>query len=342
MTLTASARAKVSRRSMLRIGGAAALLSSAGLAGCGQTPEGPGLRGLAATTGMVADAVRNVVGPLMAASPDGFYLNGLMGPGVDPHSYSETRADVETLLQADAVFWNGLYLEAQLEELLLKLGAEKRVVAVAEAVPVDLRRANEDYEDRFDPHVWMDPKLWVYAVDAAAWGLAALSPTDSDAFAANASRYKAEMEALDDYSREVLGSVPPDQRVLLTAHDAFGYFGDAYGFDVVGVQGVSTESEAGVARIRELVDLIVERGVSAVFVESSVSGRNVEALIEGAAARGAQVAVGAELFSDAMGASGAYEGTYLGMIDHNVTAISRALGGDAPERGRIGRLGESA
>lgn len=325
---------RLSRRRALQLGAAAAALEFAPARIA--RAQGP-TRDLAATTGMVADAVRVLLGGSSA-----FGVTALMGSGVDPHGYRETRADIALLLEAEAIFWNGLYLEAQLEELMGALAAQKPVFALGEAVPVDLRRAHDIYENRYDPHVWMDPTLWAYAIEAARAGLSDIAPAEADTIAENAARYAEETAALDAYARIVLESVPEERRVLITAHDAFGYFGRAYGFDVVGVQGVSTESEAGLARIRQIVDLIVERGVSAVFVETSVSDRNVRALIEGARARGADVALGASLFSDAMGRDGTYEGTYLGMIDHNVTAIALALGGEAPARGRLGRLAEEA
>ncbi|MCI4665151.1 MAG: zinc ABC transporter substrate-binding protein [Neomegalonema sp.] len=335
---------QLKRRALLR-GGAALFALGGPLSGCMQTAPKRGAKLIAATTGMVADAVRVALGRDAAeaeAEGKAFELSALMGAGVDPHSYRETRADVATLLKADAVFWNGLFLEAQLEPLLLKLAKDKTVVALGEATPTAKRRAHDDYAGRYDPHVWMDPSLWRYAVRAAADAITKLAPERASRVKANTAAYLDELSALDAYAKRVLASVSSTRRVLITAHDAFGYFGAAYGYEVVGIQGVSTESEAGLARIRSLVDLIVSRGVGAVFVESSVSRRNVDALLEGARARGAKVAVGAELFSDAMGAPGTYEGTYLGMIDHNVTSITRALGGEAPARGRLGKLGEKS
>ena len=168
--------------------------------------------------------------------------------------------------------------------------------------------------------------------------LSAQAPEHAPVFAANAEAHLADIARLGSYSTSVLDSVPREARVLLTAHDAFGYFGAAYGFEVLGIQGISTESEAGLARIRELVDLLVERRIGAVFVETSVSDRNIRALVEGAAARGHTVRIGGELFSDAMGPEGTYEGTWGGMIDHNVTTIAQALGGTVPPRGMDGRL----
>jgi manganese/zinc/iron transport system substrate-binding protein len=284
-----------------------------------------------ATTGMVADAARQVGGDLVT-------VQALMGPGIDPHSYRQTRSDIVAMSRADLVLWHGLYLEAQLENLLLDLGRTRSVIAVGEAVPEAERIAHPDYQDRFDPHVWMDPDLWRHVVIAVRDALSAARPEKTDAFTANSEKHLADLARLSDYAARSLASVPADARILLTAHDAFGYFGRSHGFEVLGIQGISTESEAGLNRIGALVDLLVERRIGAVFVESSVSDRNIRALIEGAAARGHVVRVGGEVYSDAMGPEGTYEGTYIGMIDHNVTVIAVALGGDVPARGMDGLL----
>lgn len=284
-----------------------------------------------ATTGMIADAARQIAGDMAE-------VKGLMGPGVDPHSYRQTRTDIAALVRADLVLWHGLYLEAQMEEFMANLAKRNKVVAVAESLPKELLIAHATYENRFDPHIWMDPELWTGAVLAIRDALIEARPEHRELFEANAARHLEEIAALVTYAKKILGSVPEERRVLLTAHDAFNYFGRAYGFEVIGIQGISTESEAGLNRITELVGLIAERKISAVFVESSVSDRNIRALIEGAAARGHEVKIGGELFSDAMGKDGTYEGTYIGMIDHNTTSIARALGGDAPARGMSGRL----
>ena len=281
---------------------------------------------IVATTGMIADAARQVGG-------DHVEVRALMGPGVDPHAYRQTRSDIVALARADLVLWHGLYLEAQMQEFLLDLAQDRTVVAVAESLPSGVLRGHDDYADKFDPHVWMDPMLWALVVDTVRDALQEADPENARSYAANADAHSVELGALGSYSDIILDSVPPEARVLLTAHDAFNYFGAAHGFEVVGIQGISTDSEAGLARVAELVDLLVDRKIGAVFVESSVSDRNVRALIEGAAARGHDVSIGGTLFSDAMGEDGTYEGTYVGMIDHNATVIARALGGDAPEGG---------
>ncbi|KZY35014.1 manganese transporter [Roseovarius sp. HI0049] len=284
-----------------------------------------------ATTGMIADAARQVGGDLVE-------VKGLMGPGVDPHAYRQTRTDIVALTRADLVLWHGLYLEAQMEELLLKLAGRGNVVAVGEAVPEDELIGHEDYENKFDPHVWMVPDLWGHVVRAVEAALSETAPEHAEAFAANAEAHLAAIGRLGEYARKTLATVPEPARVLLTAHDAFGYFGRSYGYEVIGIQGISTESEAGLDRIKTLVDMLVSRQIGAVFVESSVSDRNMRALVEGAAAQGHEVKIGGELFSDAMGRPGSYEGTYVGMIDHNVSTIAGALGGDVPERGMTGKL----
>jgi manganese/zinc/iron transport system substrate-binding protein len=297
------------------------------------TPLMPGMAradapAIVATTGMVADLARNISGAAVQA---------IFAPGVDPHTHRPTRSDILALSRADVVFWTGLHLEAQLVDLLEDMSAQSRVVAVGEAIGEGRLITDPAFGGYPDPHVWMDPTLWSEAATAVAATLADMGyPAE---IAANRDRYLAEIAALDAYAREVIATVPDDRRLLVTAHDAFGYLGRAYGIAVEGIQGISTESEAGLQRIRELVDLIVARRIPAVFVESSVSDRSIRALIEGAAAAGHEVRIGGELFSDAMGAEGSYEGTYLGMIDHNVTVIAAALGGIVPPGGMAGKLG---
>lgn len=284
-----------------------------------------------ATTGMIADAARQVGGDLVN-------VKALMGPGVDPHAYRQTRTDISAMTNADLVLWHGLFLEAQMQDFMHDLSEKRNVVAVAEGLPRNMLLSHDDYDDKFDPHVWMNPNLWSKVVISVRDALAETNPEQADAFKANAAKHLDDVAQLANYSTKVLSSVPAESRVLLTAHDAFNYFGSAYGFEVMGIQGISTESEAGLNRIAELVDLLVDRDIGAVFVESSVSDRNIRALIEGAAAKGHDVVIGGELFSDAMGPDGTYEGTYIGMIDHNTTIITRALGGEAPERGMADRL----
>ncbi|MEO1542595.1 MAG: zinc ABC transporter substrate-binding protein [Pseudomonadota bacterium] len=284
-----------------------------------------------ATTGMIADAARRVGG-------DHVSVKALMGSGVDPHAYRQTRTDIRAMTRADLVLWHGLYLEAQMQDFVTDLAKHRNVVAVAETLPKPALLAHDEYSDKHDPHVWMDPGLWKGVIEAIRDALIKTAPDHADAFSANADAHLQELDGLSAKITSALATVPKQKRVLLTAHDAFKYFGAAYDFEVIGIQGISTESEAGLQRIRELVDLLVSRKIEAVFVETSVSDRNIKALIEGAAARGHAVTIGGELYSDAMGQERTYEGTYLGMIDHNATTVTRALGGTAPDRGLAGKL----
>ncbi|MCA0873589.1 zinc ABC transporter substrate-binding protein [Seohaeicola saemankumensis] len=318
--------ATINRRALLGGLAGTALLPLTGRAAFAGTPLN-----VVATTGMIADAARQVGG-------DQVTVRALMGPGVDPHAYRQTRSDIVAMTRADLVLWHGLYLEAQMQEFFHDLARKRRVVAVADGLPRDVLRAHDDYADKFDPHVWMAPDLWKRVVEQVQLALSDARPEAADVFAANATAHLADLDALATYAAQSLAQIPPQARVLVTAHDAFGYFGAAYGLEVMGIQGISTESEAGLNRISTLVDTLVDRRIGAVFVESSVSDRNMRALIEGAASRGHQVRIGGELFSDAMGAEGTYEGTYIGMIDHNVTVIAGALGADVPPRGMSGRL----
>ncbi|MEO0402041.1 MAG: zinc ABC transporter substrate-binding protein [Pseudomonadota bacterium] len=304
----------------------------AGIAALAATPAFSASKlNIVATTGMIADLVRTIGGT-------GVEVQGLMGAGVDPHAYRQTRSDIVAMTRADAVMWHGLYLEAQMETFFEDLGTSRPVHAIAQSIDTSRLLSHEDYAGRYDPHIWMDPALWADCAPAVVRALTALQPKGKALFEDNAAAFAAEAQALNIYAAETLAQVPQERRVLLTAHDAFSYFGAAYGFEVMGIQGISTESEAGLNRISTLVDTLVERQLPAAFVETSVSDRNIRALIEGAAAQGHTVSIGGSLFSDAMGPDGTYEGTWLGMIDHNVTTIARALGADVSATGRLGKL----
>lgn len=303
------------------------------LVGC--APEAPrpsvGVRAVT-TTGMVADLVREVGG-------DAVEVRQLMGPGVDPHLYKATRDDVQTILDADVVFYSGLMLEGKMTDTLVKVGRDRPVYAVTELIDESRLLTPDDAAGHPDPHLWMDVASWAEGIAVVEKALGELAPARREAFKSNAARYRTRLLELDAYARERVATIDPAARVLVTSHDAFNYFGRAYGLEVHGVQGISTESEAGLQRVNELVSLLVERRTPAVFIETSVPSKGVQALVDGAAARGHVVAIGGELFSDAMGPADAIEGTYVGMIDHNVSSVVRALGGQAPERGFTGSLG---
>lgn len=284
------------------------------------------------TVGMVTDIVRQVAG-------ERAQVTGLIGEGVDPHLYKATRNDIAALQSADVIFYSGLMLEGKMSDALVRVARSgKPVFAVTELLDEKYLLEPPQMQGHYDPHVWMDVSAWSRAVEAVAHALAGFDAAHAAYYQENARRYQAELEKLHEYVRTVIASIPPRQRTLITAHDAFNYFGRAYGIRVLGIQGISTESEAGLEDINRLVREIVENDIQAVFVETSVAEKNVKALIEGAAARGKNVRIGGTLFSDAMGPPGTYEGTYIGMIDHNATVIARALGGSAPPRGMQGRL----
>lgn len=301
------------------------------MVGCGSdqtkvpTAGDDGVIRIVCTVGMITDVVRNIAG-------DRATVEGIIGEGVDPHLYKPTRMDVVKLSEADLIFYNGLLLEGKMTEIFARLAdSGKPVRAVTEAIlkTPEYLMPKEDASMHTDPHVWMDVAAWRSGVDVIARTLAEYDPEHASAYLERAQAYAVELEALHRYAQAAMATIPESQRVLVTAHDAFRYLGRAYGLEVRGVQGLSTESESGLRDLEELIDFIVERRIPAVFIETSVSEKNVRALVEGARARGHEVKIGGELFSDAMGESGTYEGTYIGMIDHNVTTIVNALGGRA-------------
>ena len=279
-----------------------------------------------ATVGMIADMARNIGG-------DCVQVTAMMGPGVDPHLYSATERDVEVLFDADIIFFGGLHLEARLVDVFeqIETGLGKPVVAVSERIPAE-RLLSQPDTNVPDPHVWMDVSLWMIAADSIRDHLSEVLPEHAEYIAANADSYLAEMEALDSYVREQITRIPETQRVLVTAHDAFQYFSRAYDIEVYAPQGITTQAEVGVQDIRRTIDLLVARDIPAIFVESSVSPDVVEAIVAGALARGHQVVIGGSLFSDAMGAEGTPEGTYLGMIRANTDVITAGLTGEPLDR----------
>lgn len=285
-----------------------------------------------ATVGMIADVVREVAG-------DRADVEGLIGEGVDPHLYKPTRSALIALSQADIIFYNGLMLEGKMGDILVRMARKgKPIHAVTETILDRGDYVMTTEASHFDPHVWMDVQGWIMATEVVADALINFDPANEEYYRVRAAEYLERLVELDEYAQEVIGTIPESQRILVTAHDAFNYMGRAYGLQVRGIQGVSTESEAGVRDIEDLVNFLVEEKIPAVFVESSVSDKNVRALVEGTRARGWNIIIGGELFSDAMGPTGTYEGTYIGMIDHNATIIAAALGGVVPEGGMHGKL----
>ncbi len=295
-----------------------AVLAVALTGGCGDPVEENQRPTVVVTTTIVADLVRQIGG-------DRVDVVSLMGPGIDPHSYRPTPRDADRLARADLIVASGLHLEGKLAELLERMSRRKPVVFVAEAVEASDRL--EAAAGIPDPHVWFDLSLWTACIDPAVGALGDLMPEAVTTFEAAGKRYREQLLAAHSEIESAVAVIPPNQRVLVTAHDAFRYFGRGYGVEVVGVQGVSTESEAGLADINRLVNLLVERKVPAVFVETSVPDRSVKAIIEGAAARGHKVITGGRLYSDALGEPGSGAETLLAAIRANVSVIVSGLGG---------------
>lgn len=300
---------------------AAVLLTLLG-PGCGPSepsPKAPGAKIKAvATIGMITDIVREVGGDRVEA-------DGLMAPGVDPHLYKPGEGDVRRLSGADVIFYNGLGLEGKMGELFERMAARKPTVAVTEGLDPKQLRSPPEFEGHADPHVWFDVKLWMHAVGRVEQALAKLDPEHAAEYRSRAEAYLRKLEELDAYARSRIASIPKERRVLVTAHDAFGYFGRAYDIEVAGLQGVSTETDFGPADVKRLADLLTARKVKAIFVESSVPKRSIEAVQAATRAGGHEVAVGGELFSDALGDAGTEAGTYVGMVRHNVDTIVKAL-----------------
>ena len=270
------------------------------------------------TTGMVGDLVQNVAG-------DAAEIVTLMGPGVDPHYYKASKGDVERLAAADAIFYNGLYLEGKMQEIFERMEGSKNVVAVTRDVPTDKLRQPPDLEGQYDPHIWFDVSLWKEAVGPVVATLSEIRPDLYGDFKVRGEAYRARLDTLHNWVSQEIQSVPKEGRVLVTAHDAFGYYGIAYGIKVVGLQGISTVAEYGVTDVIRLVDLIADSAVKAIFVESSVPERSIYAVLEGCKARGADVRIGGTLYSDAMGEPGTGAATYVGMVQSNTRTIVAGL-----------------
>lgn len=274
----------------------------------------------------VVTTIAQIGEPLAVIGGDAVEVKSLMGPGVDPHMYKATQRDINALQEADLVVYNGLHLEGNMLEVFEGMKAFKQVVAVGENIDKD--RLLTDELGNVDPHIWFDIDLWQQALSVAVEEMKGLLPQHANELEARKESYFKEMEALKEWASQTMAQLPPKRRVLVTAHDAFGYFGRAFDLEVVGLQGLSTEDEIGVADIQALVNLLVERKVPAVFVESSVNPDAINAVIEGTRQEGVNVKLGGELYSDALGEAGTPEGTYLGMYRHNVQTIYDALKGE--------------
>jgi manganese/zinc/iron transport system substrate-binding protein len=271
-----------------------------------------------ATIGMIADAAERVGGERVS-------VDGLMGPGIDPHLYKASEGDLRRLERADLILYGGLHLEAKMADVLERIADQRATQAVTDAIPRSQLLSPPQFRGQHDPHVWFDVRLWMLAVEQIRDTLTELDPGSRELYAENAAAYLDELEELDRYVREQTARVPRERRVVITAHDAFGYFGQAYGLEVRGLQGISTASEAGAGDVQALARFIAERRIPAIFVESSVSPRTISAVREAVRSRGFDVEIGGSLFSDAMGDEGTPEGTYVGMVRHNVDTIVAGL-----------------
>ncbi|WP_098744453.1 zinc ABC transporter substrate-binding protein [Paenibacillus sp. EZ-K15] len=273
----------------------------------------------------VVTTIGQIAEPISVIGGDRVEVLSLMGPGVDPHLYNATQGDIKKLDSGDVIFYSGLHLEGNMTEIFEQIGKNKPVLGIADAIPKD--QLLQDDTQAIDPHVWFDIDLWKASLDSAVEKLKSLAPDDADFFEENKQKYFAQLDELKAEAKDKLSQIPEKQRVMVTAHDAFGYFGRLHGLEVVGLQGLSTEDEIGLSDINGTIDILLQHKVPAVFVESSVNPASINAVIEGAAKKGLDLKLGGELFSDAMGEAGTTEGTYIGMYRHNVETIYHALTG---------------
>lgn len=288
------------------------------LSSCEEEREDANNISIVATTSMIADAARQIAG-------DSLEVIGLMGPGVDPHLYKPTQGDISRLTGASLILYNGLHLEGKMQEVFEKLSARKTVVPVSGDIPPSSLIILNQPQGAPDPHIWFDVALWSTAVQTISRTLQEHDPPRAAYYQQRTEAYLEELAQLDEEVRQQIATIPEEQRVMVTAHDAFSYFGRAYNIEVRGLQGISTLSEYGVQDISRLVDYISRRNIKAVFVETSVSPKALEAVVEGSRQRGHQIRIGGSLYSDALGAADSEAGTYTGMFRHNVRTIVESL-----------------
>jgi manganese/zinc/iron transport system substrate-binding protein len=271
-----------------------------------------------ATTSLIGDAVKNIV-------QDHATVITLMGPGVDPHAYKATQQDVKHLLNADIVFYNGMHLEGKMADILQKLSKKKPVYAAGEAITPTQQLVDPKFSIGVDPHIWFDVCLWKQVVQHISNQLQAADPEAAIRYQENTACYLQQLDELHQETLQTIQKIPSAHRVLITAHDAFEYFGRAYGMEVRGLQGISTVSECGLKDVTDLVRFIIRRNIKAIFLETSVPERPLQAVVEGCKKRGHQVVAGGYLYSDALGQEGTPEGSYHGMVRANVQTIVNAL-----------------
>ncbi|WP_417859661.1 metal ABC transporter solute-binding protein, Zn/Mn family [Winogradskyella sediminis] len=286
---------------------------------CKDEAKDNGQLNIVTTTTMITDLVKNIGGDMVN-------IEGLMGSGVDPHLYKASEGDVNKLVNADIIFYNGLHLEGKLVEVFEKMGSQtKTPIALADALDKNTLIGSEYFASNFDPHVWFDISYFKQFAEKVATILSEKNPENAANFQANKNTYISKLNALQTKINQVIATLPKEKRILVTAHDAFNYFGKAYGFEVVGLQGISTATEAGVQDVQKLATFIIEKQIKAIFVESSVPKRTIEALQAAVKSKGHDVKIGGTLYSDALGNAGTVEGTYIGMFEYNVNTIVNAL-----------------
>ncbi len=289
------------------------------LGSCSQQKENKGGKlHIVTTTGMIADAVENIAG-------DKASVEALMGPGVDPHLYKATQGDLTKLTNADIIFYNGLHLEGKMGEVLEKLASQQPVQAITASIPENRLRKVPEFNNNFDPHIWFDVNLWKEGVQEIGRYLSAFDSINADYYNQNTLKYLSQLDSLHEAVKQQIDLIPTNRRVLITAHDAFGYFGEAYQIEVKGLQGISTLSEYGLRDVSNLVDFIIDNEIKAVFVETTVSNKAINAVVEGCKQRGYEINIGGNLYSDAMGDAGTPAGYYIGMVNANVQTIVEAL-----------------
>lgn len=271
------------------------------------------------TTTMITDLVKHIGGDLIN-------VQGLMGSGVDPHLYKASEGDVTKLVNADIIFYNGLHLEGKLVEVFEKMGSQtKTPIALADELDKNTLIGSDYFASNYDPHVWFDIEYFKAFASKVTQVLSEKNPENAETFAKNKSNYLRDLTILQKNVYSTISKLPKEKRILVTAHDAFNYFGKAYEFEVVGLQGLSTATEAGVQDVQKLAAFIIEKNIKAIFVESSVPIRTIEALQAAVKSKNHNVEIGGTLYSDALGTSGTIEGTYIGMFEYNVNTIVNAL-----------------
>ncbi|HET8859057.1 metal ABC transporter solute-binding protein, Zn/Mn family [Marivirga sp.] len=285
---------------------------------CSPKEKKEGQTYIVCTTGMIKDAVENIVGSKAK-------IEVLMGPGVDPHLYKATQGDLKKLQAADIIVYNGLFLEGKMGEIIQKLNRKKTVIAMAELLPKNAYINNTEFQGAYDPHIWFDVKLWKEAIQLLSEELIKTDSINQSFYQNNTITYSTQLDSLHQAVENHINLIPENKKVLVTAHDAFAYFGRAYKMDVRGLQGISTLSEFGLRDVSNLVDFIVENEIPAIYTETSVSEKAIKAVLEGCKSKGHDVIIGGSLYSDAMGKEGTFEGTYVGMVHSNVEKIVSGL-----------------